>query len=279
MSRRAQFRKFRSAFMLNFVRFMALAGTLPFLFITFYVLQKGFSSLNLEFFTQLPKPPGEEGGGIVNALLGTAQMVGVATLVAVPWGIIAGLYLSEFNEGKTAIFLKMSVDLLTSVPSIVVGIFVYSLLVVRIGFSGWAGAAALTVIMLPFVARTTEEMLKLVPQTVREAGLALGLPRWKVIYRIVLPNAFTGILTGVMLAIARVTGETAPLLFTALGNQFFHHSLSEPTASLPVQVYAFASSGYEDLRRQAWAGALVLVLFVVSVNLITRIVFKQRGRA
>lgn len=273
---KSKWRQNKNFFMLNLVRLLALFGALPFLLITCYVLYKGFSSLNLDFFTQLPKPAGEVGGGIANALWGTCQMVFVAALVAVPWGIISGIYLSEFGRGQTAFYLRMAVDLLASVPSIVVGIFVYSLLVVSMGhFSGWAGAAALAVIMLPFVARTTEEMMKLVPVTVREAGLALGLNRFKVIYRIVLPVAFRGILTGVMLAIARVTGETAPLLFTALGNQYFHESLLEPTASLPVQVYNFASSGYEDLQRQAWAGALVLVLFVLTVNLLTRLMFRR----
>ncbi len=269
-------RAYKNAFMLNLVRVLALLGALPFFLITIYVFQKGFSSLNWDFFTQIPKPPGEVGGGIANALWGTCQMVAVASLVAVPWGIISGIYLSEFGRSKTAFFLRMSVDLLTSVPSIVVGIFVYSLLVVTTGhFSGWAGAMALAVIMLPFVARSSEEMFRLVPVTVREAGLALGLPRWVVTYRLVFPAAFKGVLTAVMLAVARVTGETAPLLFTALGNQFYNESLREPTASLPVQVYNFASSGFEDLQRQAWAGALVLVLFVLTVNLVTRLLLSR----
>lgn len=271
-----QWRQFKSKAMLWLVRLIAIVGALPFFLITFYVVSKGVSSLNFEFFTELPKPAGEVGGGIINALWGTCQMVLIAAAVSVPWGIVAGVFLSEFSEGKTAFLLRMAVDLLASVPSIVVGIFVYSLLVVSMGhFSGWAGAAALGVIMLPVVARTTEEMMKLVPNMVREAGLALGLPRYKVIYRIIFPVAFRGILTGVMLAIARVTGETAPLLFTALGNQFFNHSLMEPTASLPVQIYNFVSTGYEDMQRQAWAGALVLVLFVLCVNLLTRLLFRQ----
>lgn len=271
-----RWRAFKNNFMLNLVRVFALLGALPFFLITVYVFQKGFSALNWDFFTQVPKPPGEIGGGIANALWGTCQMVVMASLVAVPWGIVAGIYLSEFGRSKTAFFLRMAVDLLTSVPSIVVGIFVYSLLVVTTGhFSGWAGATALGVIMLPFVARSSEEMFRLVPTTVREAGWALGLPRWKVTYFIVFPTAFKGVLTSVMLAVARVTGETAPLLFTALGNQYFNESLSEPTASLPVQVYNFASSGFEDLQRQAWAGALVLVLFVLTVNLLTRLLLTR----
>lgn len=269
-------RAFKNILMLNLVRVLAVLGALPFFLITIYVFEKGFSSLNWDFFTQLPKPPGEMGGGIANALWGTCQMVVVASIVAVPWGVVAGIYLSEFGRGKTAFFLRMAVDLLTSVPSIVVGIFIYSLLVVTTGhFSGWAGAMSLAVIMLPFVARSSEEMFRLVPGAVREAGLALGLPRWVVTYRLVFPSAFKGVLTAVMLAVARVTGETAPLLFTALGNQFYNESLREPTASLSVQVYNFASSGFEDLQRQAWAGALVLVLFVLTVNLGTRLLFSR----
>lgn len=269
-------RLFKNNFMLNLVRVLALIGALPFFLITIYVFQKGFSALNWDFFTQIPKPPGEMGGGIANALWGTCQMVAMASIVAVPWGIVSGLYLSEFGRGKTAFFLRMAVDLLTSVPSIVVGIFIYSLIVVTTGhFSGWAGAMALATIMLPFVARSSEEMFRLVPVTVREAGWALGLPRWKVTYFLVFPTALKGVLTSVMLAVARVTGETAPLLFTALGNQFYNESLNEPTASLPVQVYNFAASGFEDLQRQAWAGALVLVLFVLTVNLATRLLLSR----
>ena len=272
-------RSSKSFLMINLVRLFALLGAMPFFLITYYVFQKGFSSLSLDFFTNLPKPPGEVGGGIANALWGTCQMVSIASLMAVPWGIVAGIYLSEFGRSKTAFFLRMAVDLLTSVPSIVVGIFVYSLLVVTVGhFSGWAGSVALAVIMLPFIARSSEEMFRLVPTTVREAGLALGLPRWKVMYFIVFPTAFKGVLTSVMLAVARVTGETAPLLFTALGNQYYNESLREPTASLPVQVYNFASSGFEDLQRQAWAGALVLVLFVLTVNLATRLLLTSRNQ-
>ncbi len=271
-------RSAKSFLMINLVRVLAVLGALPFFLITFYVFQKGFSSLSLDFFTNLPKPPGEVGGGIANALWGTCQMVAIASLMAVPWGIVAGIYLSEFGRSKTAFFLRMAVDLLTSVPSIVVGIFVYSLWGLTGGhFSGWAGAVALALIMLPFIARSSEEIFRLVPMMVREAGLALGLPRWKVMYFIVFPTAFKGVLTSVMLAVARVTGETAPLLFTALGNQFFNESLNEPTASLPVQVYNFASSGFEDLQRQAWAGALVLVLFVLTVNLATRLLLTSRS--
>lgn len=270
-------RIFKNRTMLFMVRCFAALGALPFFLITFYVLFKGFGALNWDFFTELPKPPGESGGGIANALWGTCQMVGVASVIAVPWGLVAGLYLSEFGRGKTAFFLRMAVDLLTSVPSIVVGIFIYSLVVVNVGhFSGWAGALALATIMLPFVARSSEEMFRLVPQIVREAGLGLGLPRWKVTYFIVFPTAFKGVMTSIMLAVARVTGETAPLLFTALGNQFYNHSLTEPTASLPVQVYNFAASGFEDLQRQAWAGALVLVMFVLIVNLSTRMLLRQK---
>lgn len=188
-----------------------------------------------------------------------------------------GVYLSEYSRGKTASLLRFAVDLLASVPSIVIGIFIYGLIVMKFGFSAYAGGAALAMIMIPIVARSTEEMLKLVPGHIREAGLALGIPRWKVVLRIVIPGAKMGLLTGVMLGVARIAGETAPLLFTSFGNQFHARSLNQATASLPVQIYTFAKSGFEDWERQAWAGSLVLVLFVVIINLLTRVLMSPRG--
>jgi phosphate transport system permease protein len=275
-----KWRKRKSQWSFAVIGFVALIGAIPFLLITSYVLMRGFDALSWDFFTQLPKPTGETGGGIANAIWGSAQLVFGATLLAAPWGIICGVYLCEFEEGKTPWALRLSVDLLASTPSIVIGIFVYTILVNPIGhFSGWAGMAALAVIMLPVVARTSEELIRLVPKVVREAGWALGVPRWKVMYAIVLPQARKGLMTGVILAIARIAGETAPLLFTALGNQYYNESLSEPTASLPVQVYSFATSGFEDLQKQAWSGAFVLVMFVLVINLSTRLLFKKERRA
>lgn len=270
-------RKFTNNLMLAVLCLLTLLATLPFLSILWYVASHGWPALNWDFFTKLPKPVGETGGGIANALLGSLGMVALASLVGIPLGTAAGMYLSEFGSGKVAAALRFSCDLLISVPSIIIGLFAYTLLVVPMkGFSAYAGAFSLLVIQVPMVARTTEEILKLVPQHLREAGLALGIPRWKVILRIVLRGSIPGILTGVMLAVARILGETAPLLFTAFNNRFWSHSLSEPTASLPVLIYTYAISPFDDWHAQAWAAALVLVVFVLLMNLVTRYVLGRR---
>lgn len=264
-------RKLKSKIMVFFLMLSAFLAAIPFVFISSYVLYKGLSAINWDFFTQLPAAPGQLGGGIGNALLGSLIMVFIASVLAVPWGILGGVYLSEYSSTKIAKYLSFSVDLLTSVPSIVVGIFVYVIVVTTLGkFSGLAGALALFIIMIPIIIRTTEEVLKLVPFHIREAGLGLGLPRWKVILLIVIPGVKSSLISGVMLAIARAAGETAPLLFTSLANQYWSVNILEPMASVPVQVYNFAISGFEDLERQAWAGSLVLVFFVVTINLTTR---------
>ncbi|MCC7405061.1 MAG: phosphate ABC transporter permease PstA [Bdellovibrionales bacterium] len=270
-------RKFKSHLMMLVLMAAAVLGSLPFLFITWYVLQKGLGAVNWDFFTQIPKGPGETGGGVANAIIGSGVLIFLASLSGIPWGMGVGIYLSEYSTGRTARILRFAVDLLASVPSIVVGIFVYGLIVVPFGFSAYAGGIALMIIMIPVVARSTEEILRLIPAHIREAGLALGVPRWKVILRIIVPGSRAGILTGVMLAIARVAGETAPLLFTSFGNQFHARGLNQATASLPVQIYTFAKSGFEDWEQQAWAGALVLVLFVLFINLTTRLLMHQRG--
>lgn len=276
MDNKLVWRRWKSRLSFFLVTMIALIGAIPFVLITSYVFVKGVGALNWDFFVNLPKPTGEMGGGIANALWGSVQLVLLATLLATPWGIMCGVYLCEFEDGKMPWALRLSVDLLASTPSIVIGIFAYTLFVNPFGhFSGWAGMAALGLIMLPVVARTSEEIIRLVPKVVREAGWALGVPRWKVMYAIVLPQARKGLVTGIMLAVARISGETAPLLFTALGNQYFNHSLKEPTATIPVQVYTFATSGFEDLQNQAWTGAFVLVLFVLVINLMTRVFFKR----
>ena len=269
-------RKFVNLVSLAGIFGLAVLAAVPFFVVSVFVLDKGLGAISWDFFTQLPKGPGEEGGGMANAIVGSAMMVGLAAVLSIPWGLAAGIFMSEYGDSRTARCLRFTTDLLASTPSIVVGIFVYGLIVVYTGFSAWAGAAALTVIMLPIVARTSEEMLKLVPDHVREAGLALGLPRWKVIVRLVLPAAKSGVITGLMLALARVAGETAPLLFTALGNNYHSESLNQPTASLPVQVYNYAMSPFEEMQQQAWAGALVLVLFVVVINLSTRLLLRSK---
>ncbi len=270
-------RKIRNFLMCAGLVIMAALAILPLLSVFIYVINQGASALSVDFFTQLPKPVGETGGGVANALVGTVLLVGMASLVGIPWGIAGGVYLAEYGNGKLARTLRFATDLMTSIPSIIIGLFAYALVVLPMKhFSAHAGAFALAVIMVPVVARTTEELLRLVPQHIREAGLALGIPRWKVTLKIVLRGSLGGITTGVMLAVARVAGETAPLLFTSFSNRFWARGLDQPIASLPVQIYTYAISPYEDWHRQAWAGSLVLVLFVFVLNLGTRIFLGHR---
>ncbi len=268
-------RKLLNLFAIFCIGLAAGIALLALFYVFGYVLTKGFPSVNWDFFTQLPKPVGETGGGMGNALVGTAILILLSSLVGIPWGILTGVFLSEYGRGRLGRWVRFCTDLLTSVPSIIMGLFVYVLLVLPMRrFSAIAGSVALAFIMVPIVARTTEELLRLVPVHIREAGLALGLPRWKVILWIVLRGSLGGITTGIMLAVARVAGETAPLLFTALGNNYWHQALDQPIASLPVQIYNYAISPFEDLHRQAWAGALVLILFVFAVNIITRLILR-----
>lgn len=270
-------RKWLSRWAIGLLAGAAILGSLPFFCISAYVILKGFMALDWDFFTRTPLGPGEVGGGMANAIIGSGTLIFLGCVLGIPWGMGVGVYLSEYSRGKTANILRFVVDLLASVPSIVIGIFIYGLVVIRFGFSAYAGGLSLAIIMIPIVARSTEEMLKLIPGHIREAGLALGVPRWKVVLRIVIPGAKMGIITGVMLGVARIAGETAPLLFTSFGNQFHAHTLNQATASLPVQIYTFAKSGFEDWERQAWGGSLVLVFFVVLINLTTRILLKPRG--
>ena len=260
---------------LVFVSFLAIA---PLFFIFAYAIFRGAPGLNFAFFTEVPRPMGEAGGGMANAIIGSAVLISMAGLVGIPWGIASGIYLAEYPGGFTTRFLRFMTDLLTSVPSIIIGLFAYALFVLPFkGYSAFAGSAALAIIMVPVIARTTEEMLKRMPVHIREAGLALGLPRWKVILRVVLPGSLSGVLTGVILAVARVAGETAPLLFTSFSNNFGFRGLSQPTASLPVQIFNFATSQDDVWRQKAWTGALVLVLFVFILNLTTRLILSRRS--
>ena len=252
--------------MLSLIVALGFLACLPFFYIVFFVFQKGFSVLGLDFFLELPPGPGEAGGGLANGILGSMKIVGLACLLGIPWAIFLGVFLSEMPKHFLAPILRFVIDLLISTPSIVIGIFVYSILVSFFGFSAYAGALALLIILIPIVTKSTEEILRMVPFHIREAGLALGLPRWKVIVKILLPGTITLLLSGVILALARISGETAPLLFTALGNQFFSNSLSEPTATLPVQIYEFSKSGFSDLEQMAWGGALILIFFVFLIN-------------
>ena len=254
----------------------AVLATLPLLFILFYLLQKGITSLDLAFFTHLPRPPGMEGGGMANAIVGTLVVVGGASLFGVPIGIGAGIYLSEQKNAPLAMFVRFLADVLNGLPSIVMGIFAWELVVVPMGhFSALAGAFALGAMMIPTVTRTTEEMVRVVPNTLREAALALGYTRWRTTLRVLLPTALAGILTGVLMALARVAGETAPLLFTAFGNNFWSVSLNEPVAALPLQIFNYSISPYDDWHAQAWAGALVLIAVVLVISLLARYVTKS----
>ncbi|HEY5960059.1 MAG TPA: phosphate ABC transporter permease PstA [Polyangiaceae bacterium] len=257
-----------------------IMAVIPLGLVLWYVAAQGIRGIDLDFFTALPKPVGEKGGGMANAIVGTAQLVGLAALIGIPPGILAGVYLSEYGERTFGRVVRFAADVMSGIPSITIGLFVYALIVVRTKhFSGWAGAIALAILMLPTITRTTEELLKLVPQALREAALGLGVSKYKATLSIVLRTAMPGIATGVMLAIARVAGETAPLLFTAFGNRFWARSPNEPTASLPAQIYTYAVSPYAEWHRQAWAAALVLVTMVLLLNLSARIIVRHRVRS
>jgi phosphate transport system permease protein len=277
LSKRDPSRKVRNVLMIGLLLLAALVAVAPLLAVFVYALERGISGVNVAFFTRLPAPVGEEGGGMANALVGTGVLLGLASCIGIPLGVFTGVYLSEFGRGKVASLVRFSVDVLTSVPSIIIGLFAYAVVVVPMKhFSALAGAVALAIVMVPIIARATEEILKLVPVHVREAGLALGIPRWKMILRIVLPGSIGGITTGVMLAVARAAGETAPLLFTAFNNQYWARGIDQPIASLPVQIYTYAISPYEEWHRQAWAGAFVLICLVLSLNLLTRLILRRR---
>jgi phosphate transport system permease protein len=251
---------------------------LPLALVFIYLVIQGAASVNWDFFTKLPKPSGELGGGMANAIVGTFTLLAIASLIGVPIGILGAVFLSEYGGPKTNWWIRFSSDILNGVPSIIWGIVVYGLMVVPMkGYSALAGGVALGCLMIPIILRTTEEVLLLVPQGYREAALALGIARWKVILQIVIKTARTGIITALLLAFARVAGETAPLLFTALGNNFWNRSLLQPISALPLQIYSFATSAFDDYHRQAWAGALVLVSFVFVLNITVRLM--TRGKA
>lgn len=243
------------------------------LFILAYGVMRGLPALNLAFFTERPLPYSEVGGGVAPAILGTLLMLAVAAALGVPIGLGTAIYLSDYGRGRLASIIRFVIDLLAGLPSIVVGVFVWSLLVRRLigHYSGLAGAVALAVIIIPIVTRAAEEIIRLVPDTLREAALALGARRWRTILLIVLPTARAGLVTSVVLALARAGGETAPLLLTALGNQFFNFDLRQPMAALPIQIYTYAVSPYEDWHTKAWGGALVLILVIGIFSLLTRL--------
>ena len=269
-------RRTTSAVMTSLTALCTLLAVTALLIILFYIAWRGLDSISIRFLTDTPKPVGE-GGGIGNAILGSLVLLLVSSAIGLPLGICVGIYLSEVGSGRFAGAVRFIVDTLTGIPSIVTGVFVYTILVVPMGhFSALAGGVALALIMIPIVARTTEEMLKLVPHSLREGALALGAPQWRVTMGVVLPAAAPGIATGAMLAIARVSGETAPLLFTAFGSRFFSTSLNEPIASLTVQIYNYAISAYDEWHAQAWAATLVLMTLVLGINIIVRFLTRKR---
>jgi phosphate transport system permease protein len=251
----------------------ALLVLVPLFLILGFLVIKGIGSVNWAFLTHTPKPVGEVGGGMGNAIVGTFMILGVASLIGIPWGIAGGIYLSEYGRNKFGNFIRFTADVLNGVPSIVTGIAVYGLVVVtQRHFSSLAGGIALGIMMIPIIVRATEEMLLMVPQTIREAALGLGVPQWRTTLSVTLRTATSGVITGIMLAFARVAGETAPLLFTAFGNQFWNLKFNQPTAALSLQVYTYAISPYEDWHRMAWAGALVLIVMIIGTISIVRVV-------
>jgi phosphate transport system permease protein len=255
----------------------AAIAVVPLIVILIYLLKQGAGALSLDFFTNMPRPVGEAGGGMANAILGTLMLIAIASVVGLPIGIGAGLYLAERRGTRLANLVRFLADVLNGLPSIVMGIFAWQFLVRPFGhFSALAGGAAIGAMMIPLVTRTTEEMVRTVPQSLREAALALGYPRWRTSLQIVFRTALGGIVTGVLVAVARVAGETAPLLFTALGNQFWSTQLTQPIAALPLQIFTYAISPYDELHEQAWAGALVLIALVLVISVIARFVTRAR---
>ena len=278
MNRRI-FRRLKSNVMTGVLMACVLAAVLPLLFILGTLLVKGAGSLSLDFFTKMPVPAGESGGGVAHAIVGTLLMVGTACLIGIPVGIGAGVFASEYPGNRLSLVSRFVADVLNGTPSIVIGVFAWTWIVARQKhFSGFAGSVALAILMVPMVMRTTEEIIKLVPHSLREAALALGYQRWRTTLQIVLLTALPGILTGALLAVARIAGETAPLLFTALGSQYLGTNLNQPMAALPLTVYTYATGPYEEWHRYAWAAALVLILLVFVLSMGARFATRRMAR-
>ena len=275
-------RRLLSALFVGACGMSVVIAMVPLAFILFFVISRGLQALNLDFFLQMPRPVGEIGGGMANSIVGTLLLTGLASLIAIPVGVVSGIYMSEYAGTKLAIMVRFAADTLNGVPSIVIGIFAYGIAVLPFRqFSALAGGLALGIMMIPIIARTTEELLLLVPGALREGALALGATRAGAVFTVIVPAALPGIVTGVVLALARIAGETAPLLFTSFNNRFLSTDLRQPISSLTVQVFTYAISPYEDWHRQAWAGALVLVTLVLLCSLLARVatsrVQKLRG--
>jgi phosphate transport system permease protein len=272
-------RKLVSSFFVAFCALSVLGALVPLGFVLFFVVGQGIRSVTLDFFLQMPKPVGEPGGGMANAIAGTLMLSGLAALMAVPIGVVSGIYMSEYAGTRFAALVRFAADTLNGVPSIVIGVFAYGVAVLPFQqFSLLAGGFALGVMMIPIIARTTEELLLLVPGAMREGALALGATRARAVFSVVLPAALPGIITGIVLALARIAGETAPLLFTSFNNRFFNTDPRQPTAALTVQIYNYAIAPYDDWHRQAWAGALVLVTIVLGCSLLARLATRRLER-
>jgi len=276
---RTRRRKLVSSLFVAFCACAVVVALIPLAFVLFFVVSQGVRAINLEFFTHMPTPVGEPGGGMANAIVGTLILTSLAALMAVPIGVISGVYMSEYAGTRFTALVRFAADTLNGVPSIVIGLFAYAVVVVPFKqFSALAGGFALGTMMIPIIARTTEELLLLVPGSMREGALALGATRARAVFTVVLPAALPGIMTGIVLALARVAGETAPLLFTAFNNRFFNTKLTQPISSLTVQVFTYATGPYEDWHRQAWAGALVLVTIVLVCSLAARFATRRLER-
>jgi len=275
MTLRNRWRKTLSYFMLSLTGVCAVVAVSLLFLILGILVYNGWQSVDWNFFTKLPKPPGETGSGMANAIVGSLEIVLLATIMGLPVGFMAGVYLSEFGGKTFAFLIRYMADLLNGVPSIVIGIFVWTVVVRRYHFSAIAGAVALALILIPITARSTEQFMSMVPQTLREGALALGASKWRAIATVVVPAAYRGIATGMILGVARISGETAPLLFTSLNNQFWGGGLSDQTASLPVMVYTHAMAPYDDWHRQAWAAGLVLLFGVLLANIAARLILSR----
>ena len=272
-----RWRGFKNGLMQSVTLTCAILVIAPLVLVFSHLIASGIGAVNWDFFTKLPKPVGETGGGMANAIVGTVVLLGIASLVGVPVGVLGGVYLSEYSFSRLNGWIRFAADVLNGVPSIIWGMVVYGLVVLpRKGFSAWAGGIVLGMMMIPLIMRTTEEVLQLVPNGYREAALALGIAQWRTIIQIVVRTALKGIVTGVLLSLARVAGETAPLLFTALGNSNWNRNLSDPIAALPLQIFSYAISPYDDWHRQAWAGALVLLLLITLINVGVRVLTRDR---
>ncbi len=271
-----QFRILKSRIISVFLTILALISTLPFLLVLYFIIKNGISVINWEFLTTLPKPVGEPGGGILNAIVGTTILILIALTLSVPIGILTGVFLAEKGDSKIAFLSRLVSEILQGVPSIVIGIIAYLWVVKPMGhFSALSGGVALGIMMLPLVIKSTEEILKLIPRELKEASLALGVPYYRTILKVVIPAGFSGILTGILAGTARIAGETAPLLFTAFGNPFLNFNILKPISALPLLIFNYAVSPYEEWWAKAWGASFILVIFVLSLNIITRLISKR----